>query len=601
LKFLKEKYIYIVFASTIWIYLLLRSVFVPILHDEAATFYHYVISGSFIPYFSNCESNNHILNTLLTYISYHLFGLSKLVLRLPNLLSAIIFFFFIYKISFRIKSGILRWLFILSLAGSCYFMEFFTMCRGYGISMALLMGSLWYLWLILKDGGWRHYFLCLLFIFLAVTANLTLIITFLLIIVLLLLHFLFNFKKTGIKTRIITIILLLFAGFLPALFSVIYLFLLKKNGALYYGTTNGFWDVTVKSLVRALTVSENMIFVYMALVFFIFVLLTYIAAFIRSKKFLFLIEKNYLFHFLLIGNIVATLMVSKILHTNYPEDRVGLYFFPLLIGSVFFSLDILQKKIRWIWIPSLLLLFFPVHFILSLNLTHNTFFRSDRIPYSFFNDVQKYHKSIQPPTVGGNYMRKLCWSFMNFENGGKEGRIQDDDYPNPDADFQIVKKADSGFFSRDYSVIDEDGVSGKYLLKRKKYLDKEILSEYKGLHTNGEINDEFFTLSEGRLDTLKHNSLYLGFNLLLTHKEKPFIAWVVVEVRGSDDKSIKYEFIAFDWLRENWNNVLFANNILVHDVPENATTFIAYIWNIHKKKYTLQSGSTSIYRLKKDY
>ena len=470
MKRFTEKRLYFLFAAVVWIYLLVRAIYVPILHDEAATFFHYVLSGRFIPYFSNCESNNHVLNTLLSFFSYHLFGLSKFSLRLPNLLFAVVFFVFLYKISFQLKSKVLRWLFILSLAGSHYFMEFFCICRGYGISMALMLGSLWYLWLVFKHGKTRYYLLSLILMFLAVSANLTLINTLLIAIGLLLVHFVIHFRTFTAKDRILKILVMLMAGIIPAFFSVVYLFLLKEKGALYYGTTRGFWEVSVKTLVKALTGSGSPVFLWICALLFVFVAVTYIAAAAKSKKISFIADENYLFHLFLFGNIAATLIISKILKTNYPEDRVGLYFFPFLLGSVFFSLDNLSLKRKFIWMPYLVLLFFPLHFILNINLTHNSFFKTDRIPYSFFYKVQKYHKAgEQPPTIAGNYMRMLCWTFMNFENGGMEGRIQDTDFPQGEADFQIVKTTEFPYFSRLYDVIDEDKVSGKYLLKRKQF------------------------------------------------------------------------------------------------------------------------------------
>ena len=69
----------------IFIYLIIRSIYVPLIHDEAATFFHYIQSSSFIPFHSLNDANNHFLNSLLTYISYTLFGDSEFALRLPNL------------------------------------------------------------------------------------------------------------------------------------------------------------------------------------------------------------------------------------------------------------------------------------------------------------------------------------------------------------------------------------------------------------------------------------------------------------------------------------------------------------------------------------
>jgi hypothetical protein len=55
--------------------------------DEADTYFWFVANSEiFYPY-----PNNHVLNTLLIWISTHLFGLSSLTLRMPALLGAAIY------------------------------------------------------------------------------------------------------------------------------------------------------------------------------------------------------------------------------------------------------------------------------------------------------------------------------------------------------------------------------------------------------------------------------------------------------------------------------------------------------------------------------
>jgi hypothetical protein len=122
----------------VFIYLIFRALYVPLVHDEAATFFHYIVSENFIPPEAHWDANNHILNSALTYLSYSLFGSSELSLRIPNLLTFIIYVVYTFKISKIISNKLLRWVFLISLILAHNFIEFFALTRGYGMSMEFL-------------------------------------------------------------------------------------------------------------------------------------------------------------------------------------------------------------------------------------------------------------------------------------------------------------------------------------------------------------------------------------------------------------------------------------------------------------------------------
>lgn len=65
-----ERIIYFILFILLWAYLWLRAIYVPLVHDEIATFYHYIQTGRFLPYLSHWDANNHFLNSALTWLSY---------------------------------------------------------------------------------------------------------------------------------------------------------------------------------------------------------------------------------------------------------------------------------------------------------------------------------------------------------------------------------------------------------------------------------------------------------------------------------------------------------------------------------------------------
>jgi hypothetical protein len=81
-----DKLIFIAVSIIMAAFLVARAILVPMAHDEIATFYYFVQSGKVSPFLSNIDTNNHFLNSALTWVSYRFFGSSPLALRLPNLL-----------------------------------------------------------------------------------------------------------------------------------------------------------------------------------------------------------------------------------------------------------------------------------------------------------------------------------------------------------------------------------------------------------------------------------------------------------------------------------------------------------------------------------
>src|SRR5579859_2741046 len=61
--------------------------------DEAST-YLWWVSGPYYPW--SPSSNNHVLNSLLMWVSTHAFGVSSLTVRTPALLGATLYIFICY-------------------------------------------------------------------------------------------------------------------------------------------------------------------------------------------------------------------------------------------------------------------------------------------------------------------------------------------------------------------------------------------------------------------------------------------------------------------------------------------------------------------------
>jgi hypothetical protein len=108
-----------------------------ILGDEAFNWALF-LRGSFSHIFlADYDANNHVLYTVLAWLSTHWMGLNEFNLRIPTIIAAAIFFVTVFRISLRLF-GRRPWhlLCTILLAGNPYVLDFFTVARGYGLALA---------------------------------------------------------------------------------------------------------------------------------------------------------------------------------------------------------------------------------------------------------------------------------------------------------------------------------------------------------------------------------------------------------------------------------------------------------------------------------
>lgn len=112
--------------------------------DEAATYLVYIASN-FLAIFNFGSANNHFLNTLLAKFSWASAGNSEFVLRIPNLLGYGLYLLFSFLILDRfVKKKIIVVCGYLLLTLNPYVLDFFSLCRGYGLSLGFMMAALFF-------------------------------------------------------------------------------------------------------------------------------------------------------------------------------------------------------------------------------------------------------------------------------------------------------------------------------------------------------------------------------------------------------------------------------------------------------------------------
>lgn len=226
-------------------------------HDESYTYNHYVNSSlkTTVLFLDNPTANNHILNTLLMAVFSRIFGNSELALRLPNLIAYLFFLLFTFKILDRaIANRILVVISFIIINCNPFLIDFFSLARGYGITVFLTTASLYFLLTFSETSKTKHYTYSLLFALLATYSNISSLYFLCGIIIAYNIFILIDFTgdwKTTIRYIIqknkISLI------FSALTFSTLAwpIFTLSKHNQFYFGGENNFWSDTIISLIHS--------------------------------------------------------------------------------------------------------------------------------------------------------------------------------------------------------------------------------------------------------------------------------------------------------------------------------------------------------------
>ena len=593
--------LYLLLSFLVWMYLIMRAIHVPFAHDEIATFHYYVQTGEFLPFLSHWDMNNHVVNSALSALFYSLFGLSPLVLRLANLLAFPIFCLYLWKNGKLIPGTAARWIFIASLLLSHGLAEFFSLSRGYGLSIAFLMPALYFTLKATEAFSLRRMLAAMGWAILATLSNLALINTFLILTAWMLLLIWSPSRLRGTSRKLSGTLLLVLTGLAPVALFALISFKARSMGLLYTGGSKGFFTETVKTLIPKLTGFDHWIVYAVVGALFLFAAGYGIYRIIRTHA---ILHPDLVFLTFLSANILSYWALNRFFQVNYPENRVALYLFPLFAGAVCFAAGGLSEQLnrRYLALLAAPLLFFPVHFAYSLNLNHSDFYIEDPVPVAFFDAVKAAHEPGEyPPTVGGHRLRHFCWSFHDFQNRGTESQLTFSDYPGTTEDFQIVDGSEISKFSKDYALLLRYPPNDRCLLKRNGPLSRTRIAASAIPDTPQPVTEEFFSLFGGPADTLAGKTLYIGFTGMIEAASSPFEAWIVAEVRDAAGTAVCYEKLALNWLRPEWKGerIYLKNGILVPVLPAEARLLKVYLWNVRRAPFRCEKGRIEVYQVGK--
>lgn len=317
-----------IFSGCLFVYVALRGYFLSFTHDESLSFQ--IITGDLL---LGSTANNHILNTLFMKICHKLFGDSEFSLRLPNILSFALYLYGTVSLLKQLKNG---WLILLGstfLLMNPYILEFFSLARGYGLSIGFMMMSIMFqLHNFCNHGTLRSIIssivLSLVFGSLAIGANLGMI-NFYIAILMLSFSQAIVYVKTNSKSTLsskISLISILLIAVIPIYSGITRLLLLNKTNQLYFGEESLFNMIysLIKGTFYFTDIDNSAVFLirYIALSLLFFgVIISIIKRDIKDR----LTTTTFLFLIIATGLFLEHILFGAL----YPSGRTALYFLPI--------------------------------------------------------------------------------------------------------------------------------------------------------------------------------------------------------------------------------------------------------------------------------
>jgi uncharacterized membrane protein len=458
-------------------YTLARGYLLSFTHDESLT-YNLIIHDSFMQIVSNntpyLSANNHILNTLLMKISERLLGTSEFALRIFSPLAHLAFLVYSYKLlkSIPQKTIVICGFILVNI--NPYLLDFFSLARGYGMAIALMTVSIYYMSCYLKNSRLTSLALTFAAAGFAVLANFGMLYFLLSLFAVYELNLVYTtkamltqqqfFKKN--RPVLITLTVMAVICYEPVRKLVVF-------HELYVGGEIGFWHDTVTSLVTTFLYGKAYSALWTIPVLIAVVILFFGTLAVFGKAVFKRISPAHplAFGFISLLILVLVIFLSVTLHlfsaAKLLQERYALFIVPLFALSVSCFMSAIALRFRLI--PRLLMcilaMLFMLHFALSINFQYTLNWQYDAATKAMLRRLEN-----EPRTNNGQTRLGITWFFeptINFyctthklywlkkvTRGGTKGNY---DY------YYVDTSGVTGL--KDYSILEAYPISGTVLMK----------------------------------------------------------------------------------------------------------------------------------------
>lgn len=569
----------VLISSSLFIWMIFKAYSTSFTHDESLSYIRFVFTSE--P-FKMGDTNNHMLNSLLMYLSSLLFVVSELSLRAPNLMGYLLYAVFAYKSLLGVRNYEVRVVGFFVLNSFPFILEFFALARGYGIGLGLFMGYLYQLSRFAKDPNPRFLLYALAWVTLSAAAVLTMVYAVAFTGAIAGFWLLAKRPTEGAAQKAK---LWMTIGISGCVLAGIYLIGagLKTSGAFFFGETS-LW-VVFEKMIKHLLYHHHQ---FTEVADYILALLLgwiAVALFIQWRRngiSVFWESPMGLYALLLLFVLVAMVAQHIVLEVNYPPPRSMLFVAPLLLLMAVYWLDQMDDPLRK-GIAIIIGVLALLNFVNGIN-THSY------LLWKYDADTKNHYAHIQSgassrATVTAQMLFRPTLNFYAINNRMPLVSLQESS-PNYRSDYVVTLDP---LEYRGYEVADS---SSSFLLHN-----TQPLGSWSGamdLETTGSqplddsnLPQEFLVLKNYSFpDTMNHSAMvYIDF-----HAKAPLLeratAHVVVKSKGPR-KDFYYNGVLWYHGQEN-GTYHFQQGFWLSADYMAGNEVVIYVWNLDKQELHIE-------------
>ena len=432
-----------------WLVVIVKALLTPITIDEASTFIDFIRTKAFIPGFSIWEANNHLLNSALSIVTVELFGNGVFAMRLPNVLA---FGLLVTQVCGFATNHIQRLQSAVALGFVMFcsplIIDLFSLCRGYGLSFALL---LWFINAFVKaiNNPQKRHWMTLVVGCLMVLANLNLVSIYIAGFVVLSINS-WRYKSRQLAVKMI--------GALIILSATLYGMVLKESGFLYFGTDD-FIDISLGVTSELYTGLIGVWWLYIPMM-----LLASVFVFFKNQYGFELNTSKSLFILTLVS-FSAPIAQHVLLDSPFQVERTFAHSFIILSMTFVYEADRVSKLSSWFALFCSSLIVWGS--FVSLKPNRSNLWQNEIIPEGVMAELEAFKSSNGAPIIVSNFKALSSWEYLNIESNNSFIYIPftQSSAAITSADYLFLKK-ESEVITTDYDTLIAQDEADYVLLKR---------------------------------------------------------------------------------------------------------------------------------------
>ena len=557
----RELVLYLMLAAAAGTYVVLRALFVPLVHDETTSFLAYAQPGTFLPFRSMWDANNHFLNSACGWLGYSIGGLHLFALRWASVAAFALYAWSAWRIGNRIGHRGVCWCLWCALLFCPLVIEYFSLFRGYGPALAFLLFALEAMttYAVMHDGRslWRA------LAALALANGFVLALVPLWTIALVLLAVLAKAQRRHLAV-------LWVVGFVPLALVVGYSFLMSRYGLLYHGSTEGFVAVTVRSLALGVFGTGDPVVVSAMLAAVVGGLGLVTRRAVQERS---LLSPSAVVAWLLVLEGIGRIAAAHIIGLNHASDRTAMHLLLLGILVVAFAADNVRTPWQWRWCFALLLLPLPLRTLTMANLEAMVLCPEQSIPAHFINYVEALEQDLgRPAVVATHRLAGHPWALQRRMGGG-EGDVNAHSWPQGLSDVLILPSVGLATVSTGYAVADSAPGNQLYLLVREPRLAAAVVSE--STFRLEPVTGDRLARIQLPAHVLREHDLFVELSGTLTSPADPLDVQLIISVLDSAGQPVHGDLVFLNTRREDWNGEAWRT---IRHVPRNPAAHKAFFF-----------------------